>query len=59
MCKNLVYVLYILRRENGVGGREFGWFTLLRKWNYCCCQVTVWLWRHDWLQLVRRIHIRI
>jgi hypothetical protein len=37
MCKNLVYVLYIFRREDGVGGREFGWFTLLRKSNYCCC----------------------
>jgi hypothetical protein len=24
MCKNLVYVLYIFRREDGVGGREFG-----------------------------------
>jgi hypothetical protein len=24
MCKNLMYVLYILRREDGVGGREFG-----------------------------------
>jgi hypothetical protein len=24
MCKNLVYVLYIFRREGGVGGREFG-----------------------------------
>jgi hypothetical protein len=36
MCKNLVYVLYIFRREDGVGGREFGSFTLLRKSNYCC-----------------------
>jgi hypothetical protein len=24
MCKNLMYVLYIFRREDGVGGREFG-----------------------------------
>jgi hypothetical protein len=24
MCKNLMYVLYILRREDGVGGRIFG-----------------------------------
>jgi hypothetical protein len=24
MCKNLIYVLYILRREDGVGGQEFG-----------------------------------
>jgi hypothetical protein len=24
MCKNLMYVLYIFRRKNGVGGREFG-----------------------------------
>jgi hypothetical protein len=24
MCKNLIYVLYIFRREDGVGGREFG-----------------------------------
>jgi hypothetical protein len=24
MCKNLVNVLYIFRREEGVGGREFG-----------------------------------
>jgi hypothetical protein len=24
MCKNLVYVLYVLRREDCVGGREFG-----------------------------------
>jgi hypothetical protein len=24
MCKNLMYVLYIFRREEGVGGREFG-----------------------------------
>jgi hypothetical protein len=24
MCKNLVYVLYIFRTEDGVGGREFG-----------------------------------
>jgi hypothetical protein len=26
MCKNLMYVIYIyiLRREDGVGGREFG-----------------------------------
>jgi hypothetical protein len=24
MCKNLVYVLYIFRREDGVGDREFG-----------------------------------
>jgi hypothetical protein len=24
MCKNLVHVLYISRREDGVGGREFG-----------------------------------
>jgi hypothetical protein len=24
MCKNLMYVLYIFRREGGVGGREFG-----------------------------------
>jgi hypothetical protein len=23
-CKNLMYVLYIFRREDGVGGREFG-----------------------------------
>jgi hypothetical protein len=23
MCKNLMYVLYIFRREDGVGGREF------------------------------------
>jgi hypothetical protein len=24
MCKNLMYILYIFRREDGVGGREFG-----------------------------------
>jgi hypothetical protein len=24
MCKNLMYVLYIFRREDGMGGREFG-----------------------------------
>jgi hypothetical protein len=24
MCKNLMYVLYIFRRKDGVGGREFG-----------------------------------
>jgi hypothetical protein len=24
MCKNLMYVLYIFCREDGVGGREFG-----------------------------------
>jgi hypothetical protein len=24
MCKNPMYVLYIFRREDGVGGREFG-----------------------------------
>jgi hypothetical protein len=24
MCKNLMRVLYIFRREDGVGGREFG-----------------------------------
>jgi hypothetical protein len=24
MCKNLMYVLYIFRREDGVRGREFG-----------------------------------
>jgi hypothetical protein len=24
MCKNLMYVLYIFRRQDGVGGREFG-----------------------------------
>jgi hypothetical protein len=24
MCKNLMYGLYIFRREDGVGGREFG-----------------------------------
>jgi hypothetical protein len=24
MCKNLMYVLYIFRMEDGVGGREFG-----------------------------------
>jgi hypothetical protein len=24
MCKNLMYVLYLFRREDGVGGREFG-----------------------------------
>jgi hypothetical protein len=24
MCKNLMYVLYIFRREAGVGDREFG-----------------------------------
>jgi hypothetical protein len=24
MCTNLMYVLYIFRREDGVGGREFG-----------------------------------
>jgi hypothetical protein len=24
MCKNLMYVLYTFRREDGVGGREFG-----------------------------------
>jgi hypothetical protein len=24
MCKNLMYVLYIFHREDGVGGREFG-----------------------------------
>jgi hypothetical protein len=23
MCKSLMYVLYIFRREDGVGGREF------------------------------------
>jgi hypothetical protein len=23
MCKNLMYVLYISRREDGVGGRKF------------------------------------
>jgi hypothetical protein len=37
MCNNPTYVLYIFRREAGVGGREFGWFTLLRKSNCCCC----------------------
>jgi hypothetical protein len=37
ICKNIMYVLYIFRREVGVGGREFGSFTLLRKSNYCCC----------------------
>jgi hypothetical protein len=36
MYTNLMYILCILRREDGVGGREFGWFTLLRKSNYCC-----------------------
>jgi hypothetical protein len=30
MCNNLMYVLYIFRREDGMGGREFGLFTLLR-----------------------------
>jgi hypothetical protein len=24
MCKNLMYILYVFRREGGVGGREFG-----------------------------------
>jgi hypothetical protein len=24
MYKNLMYILYIFRREDGVGGREFG-----------------------------------
>jgi hypothetical protein len=24
MCKNLMYILYIFRREDGLGGREFG-----------------------------------
>jgi hypothetical protein len=24
MCKNLMYILYIFRREDGVAGREFG-----------------------------------
>jgi hypothetical protein len=24
MCNNLIYVLYIFRRDDGVGGREFG-----------------------------------
>jgi hypothetical protein len=24
MCKNLMYVLYIFRREDGVGGKELG-----------------------------------
>jgi hypothetical protein len=24
VCKNLMYVLYIFRREDGVGSREFG-----------------------------------
>jgi hypothetical protein len=24
VCKNLMYILYIFRREDGVGGREFG-----------------------------------
>jgi hypothetical protein len=24
MCKNLMYVLYIFHREDGVGGQEFG-----------------------------------
>jgi hypothetical protein len=24
MCKNLMYILYIIHREDGVGGREFG-----------------------------------
>jgi nitrate/nitrite transporter NarK len=24
MCKNLMHVLYIFRRKDGVGGREFG-----------------------------------
>jgi hypothetical protein len=24
MCKNLMYVLYIFRREDRVGGKEFG-----------------------------------
>jgi hypothetical protein len=24
MCKNFMYVLYIFRREDGVGGLEFG-----------------------------------
>jgi hypothetical protein len=24
MCKNLMYVLYIFRKEYGVGGRELG-----------------------------------
>jgi hypothetical protein len=33
-----MYVLYIFRREDGVGGRKFGCFTLLRKSNYFCCQ---------------------
>jgi hypothetical protein len=34
-----MYVLYIFRREDGVGGSEFGLFTLLRKSNYCCCNM--------------------
>jgi hypothetical protein len=24
MCRNLMYILYIFCREDGVGGREFG-----------------------------------
>jgi hypothetical protein len=24
MCKNFMHVLYLFRREDGVGGREFG-----------------------------------
>jgi hypothetical protein len=24
ICENLMYVLYIFRREDGVGGKEFG-----------------------------------
>jgi hypothetical protein len=24
MCKNLMYILYIFLKEDGVGGREFG-----------------------------------
>jgi hypothetical protein len=43
MRKNLMYVIYLFRREDGVEGREFGRFTLLRKSNYCCCQATVCL----------------
>jgi hypothetical protein len=33
MCKNLMYVIYLLRMNFA---REFGRF-MLRKSNYCCC----------------------
>jgi hypothetical protein len=37
-----MFYIYIFCRQDAVGGREFGWFTLLRKSNYCCCHATVW-----------------